>query len=84
MKKSIKEFRVTKNSAIANNKVFINLLDKYEELNLASYVDSNEDKMILGDSRNKTLKDQMDHMVDNLKNPFEELFHWCKGEIYDL
>ena len=26
----------------------------------------------------------MDHMVDNLKNPFDEMYHWCKGEIYDL
>lgn len=26
----------------------------------------------------------MDHMVDNLKNPFEEVYHWIKGETYDL
>ena len=26
----------------------------------------------------------MDHMVDNLKNPFEEMYYWCKGEIYDI
>lgn len=26
----------------------------------------------------------MDHMVENMKNPFEEMYHWCKGEIYDL
>jgi len=26
----------------------------------------------------------MDHMVENLKNPFDEMYHWCKGEIYDL
>lgn len=23
-------------------------------------------------------------MVDNLKNPFEEMYHWCKGETYDI
>lgn len=23
-------------------------------------------------------------MVDNLKNPFEEVYHWIKGETYDL
>lgn len=23
-------------------------------------------------------------MIDNLKNPFEEMYHWCKGEIYDM
>jgi hypothetical protein len=73
-----------KNSSIANYKVFMNLIDKYEELNLASYVDGNPDHMILGDVKNAELKNQMDHMVDNLKNPFEEVYHWIKGETYDL
>jgi len=22
--------------------------------------------------------------TDNLRNPFTDLYHWCKGEIYDL
>jgi hypothetical protein len=26
----------------------------------------------------------MEHMVENQKNPFEEMYHWCKGEIYDI
>jgi hypothetical protein len=26
----------------------------------------------------------MDHMVDNLKNPFDEMYNWIKGETYDL
>ena len=26
----------------------------------------------------------MEHLVDNLRNPYEEMFHWIKGEIYDL
>ena len=26
----------------------------------------------------------MDHLVDNLKNPFDEMYIWCKGELYDL
>jgi len=23
-------------------------------------------------------------MIENFKNPFDEMYHWCKGEIYDL
>ena len=30
------------------------------------------------------MKGQMDHLVDNLKNPFDEMYNWCKGELYDL
>jgi len=26
----------------------------------------------------------MDHMVENLKNPFEETINWVKGESFDL
>jgi hypothetical protein len=26
----------------------------------------------------------MDSMVDNLKNPFDEMQNWIKGEIYDV
>jgi len=26
----------------------------------------------------------MEHMVDNQKNPFDEMYHWIKGEIYDI
>ena len=38
----------------------------------------------MGDVNNRDLKDQLSHMIDNLKNPFEEMYHWCKSEIYDL
>lgn len=41
--------------------------------------------MVLGDPSNKdALKDQMSHMVENLKNPYEEMYHWIKGEMYDI
>jgi hypothetical protein len=23
-------------------------------------------------------------MIDTMKNPFAEMYHWCKGEIYDI
>lgn len=26
----------------------------------------------------------MEHMVDNLKNPFDEMYNWVKGEVFDL
>lgn len=40
MKKAIKSHKSVKNSAITNYKVLLNFLDKYEELNLESYMDS--------------------------------------------
>ena len=84
MKKTIENFIVIKGASIANNKQLITLLDKYEELNLMCYTDNETDKLVIGDPKNKELKDQMEHMIDNFKNPFEEMYHWTKGEIYDL
>ena len=26
----------------------------------------------------------MIHTIDNLRNPFTDLYHWVKGELYDL
>jgi hypothetical protein len=26
----------------------------------------------------------MGYTVDNLKNPYLDFFHWCKGELYDI
>lgn len=65
------------------------MLDKYEELNLASYVDNVDEKMVLTckdkkDDNDKTMKDNVKEMVDSLKNPYFNLYHWCKGEIYDI
>jgi hypothetical protein len=47
-------------------------------------LDGHIDRIVFTDPNNKELRDQMDHMVENLKNPFDEMYHWCKGEIYDL
>lgn len=26
----------------------------------------------------------MDLLINKLNNPFVDMYHWCKGEIYDL
>ena len=81
MKKTIATYKATKSANIANNKSLMSILDKYEELNLACYVENNTERLVLGNPKNKDLKEHMDHMIENFKNPFEEMYHWCKGEI---
>ena len=64
------------------------MLNKYEELNLATYVDGKKEKMVFeqaaplegGDS----IKDLCGQMTDSLKNPYFNLYHWCKGELFDI
>ena len=84
MKKSLSNFRDVRMQSIANNRVLNTLLDKYEDLNITCYTDNNPDKLVLNNPEHKQLKEQMEHMVDNQKNSFDQMYHWCKGEIYDI
>ena len=65
------------------------MLEKYEELNLQAYVDNSDDKLVLAckekkDENDKIMKDHVKEMVDGQKNPYFNIYHWCKGEIYDI
>ena len=68
------------------------MLDKYEELNLTHYVDGDTKKMVFGAqlseeqlvSKADSIKDQVEKLCDNLKNPFFNIFHWVKGELFDI
>ena len=30
------------------------------------------------------LKQQVDDLIQNMNNPYLDMYHWCKGETYDL
>jgi hypothetical protein len=84
MKKQIENFKAIKNASIANYKLYFNVLDKYEDQNLAVYTENaNEKRVICGDEKDQ-IKEQVDTMISEMKNPFAEMYHWCKGEIYDI
>jgi hypothetical protein len=84
MKKSLSNFRDVRMQSIVNNRVLMTLLDKYEDLNVNCYSDNNPERLVLNNPDQKDLKEQMEHMVDNQKNSFDQMYHWCKGEIYDI
>ena len=65
------------------------MMDKYEELNLANYVEGKEDKMVFGNTQFQnneglTMKESVNKMNEGLKNPYFNLYHWCKGELFDI
>ena len=61
------------------------ILTDYEDLNLAHYTDLDAQKLVINNPEsNQNLKESMLHTLDNLRNPFTDLYHWVKGEIYDL
>lgn len=50
MVKSISHYMVNKSQGIQDYKNFLSMLDKYEELNLANYVEGDENKMVFGNN----------------------------------
>lgn len=47
----------TKSANIHNYKLILSIMDKYEELNLANYVEGKEEKMIFGNTQFKNNED---------------------------
>ena len=65
------------------------MLHKYEELNLAVYVDGDESKMVFENKKEAetnadTIKEQVSVLCENMKNPYFNIYHWVKGEIFDI
>ena len=50
MQKKIAIYMQNKSQSIQNYKVLLNMMDKYEELNLANYVEGKEEKMVFGNT----------------------------------
>jgi len=60
------------------------VLNEYEDLNLSHYTDMESHRLVLNNPSNSALKESMLHTIENLRNPFTDLYHWVKGEVYDL
>lgn len=56
IKDMIESSRVTKRISITHSKAFMHLIDKYEELNMRTYVDGNHNKLVFWKESNKDLK----------------------------
>mmetsp|Transcript_26543 Transcript_26543/g.35503 ORF Transcript_26543/g.35503 Transcript_26543/m.35503 type:complete len:206 (-) Transcript_26543:147-764(-) len=61
-----------------------NILAEYEENNLRFYTDNQADKLVMRNTDSNQLLENMRYTVEKLRNPFTDLYHWIKGEIYDL
>ena len=89
MQKKIAIYMQNKSLSIQDYKQLLNMLDKYEELSLANYVEGKEEKMVFGNTQfvnaeSESVKEQVSKLSDGLKNPYFNLYHWCKGELFDI
>lgn len=61
-----------------------NQLTEYEDNNLRFYTNQAVEKLVINNPEAGNLIDNMRHTIENLRNPFTDLYHWVKGELYDL
>lgn len=83
-KKQVEVSRANMNTSIANYKIIMCLLEKYEDLNLNAYCDGNEAKLVITDAYKTKFKKATDSLINSYQNPYHELYHWIKGELYDI
>ena len=60
------------------------VLSNYEANNLAYYSDNQADKLVFNNTEQHQYEANFRSAIESLRNPFTDLYHWCKGEIYDL
>ena len=61
-----------------------NFLADYEEVTLSHNVDGDENQLIMTRPGKHGLRDNMKEAVQAQRNPIVDMYHWAKGELYDL
>lgn len=83
-KKLVESSRQNMNTSIANYKIIMCMLEKYEDLNLTNYTEKSNEKFVICDANRPKFKKATDQLINSYQNPYHELYHWIKGEIYDI
>jgi len=56
----------------------------YEDTNLVYYIDHDSSGLILNNMESGNMIETFRQSIESLRNPFTDLYHWVKGEMYDL
>ena len=85
MKEELALYLTRKQVVMQNYANSSNILTEYEENNLGFYTERDPSKLIISNSDSGTnFSESMRHTIESLRNPFTDLYHWVKGEMYDL
>lgn len=59
-------------------------LGDYEDCNLTNYLDYNTNGLIFNHANNTKQKERLEQVTGTLTNPYIEMYHYAKGEVFDL
>jgi sorting nexin-1/2 len=84
IKNDLSRYLMSKQRSIQAYGEMAKFTQRYEELNVTHYMDMNPDKLIFTNPNDSTLRDGIIICAQSLRNPYIDLYHWVKGELYDL
>lgn len=85
MKKKLAVFKDQKSNSNSDFGVLFKTWPVYEEDCVFNYMAGNKEKLILNEAgNNPEMKESIENVTENLKNPWEWMYWWVRGEIYDL
>lgn len=59
-------------------------ITRYEDMNMSNYLEFQTQNLVFLHPNNGPLLSRMEQLSQNLHNPYIELYHWAKGEVFDL
>lgn len=84
VKSQIAQFLTSKQATIVSYTELYKIIDRYEELNLNHYTENKSSQLIFNSPESKDVKECMQNTAGALRNPYIDLYHWVKGEMYDI
>ena len=73
-----------KNKELEHYISFLSSFDDYEKYGLLEFADNNEDKLVMFNPSNVELLDSINKAKEKLRNAFEDISEWLRGEEIDV
>lgn len=83
IKQDLTKYLIVKQKEIIDYREVPSLFERYEELNANFYADNHWTELVFKNPKTHLL-DLMHETTHKLRNPYIDVYHWVKGEIYDL
>jgi hypothetical protein len=83
IKIDLTKYLIVKQKEIVDYRDVPAIFERYEELNANFYADNHWTELVFKNPKTHLL-DLMRESTHKLRNPYIDVYHWVKGELYDL
>jgi hypothetical protein len=84
IKNDLSKYLMSKQRSIQAYGEMLKFTDRYENLNMQHYSEMNSNLLVFHNPANEDLRISLHQASMSLRNPYIDLYHWIKGELYDI